>query len=244
MQTGPNSLTFENVSIEHDGSAVVIDLGTESYRFTDTGVLEAVGLVAAEIDSPDFGSNDIANVNRLDAGEIIVQNAPSTSDDLARNQDVPDSGAAIGTFARNINSLYQDTTEVQYSVGLSTLDYRNGEFDSFGDTSRSDSTTNVDISTSQLSLASVATSGNPSYTQTTDFIPSRCVVSHDATLNQGDIYYEIGDGSANIETVNTIDSEVELPSLSDTNITIRAVLTRPTDTDTSPELDSFALYLD
>lgn len=242
MQLGNNSFDFDNVRIGHDGTAVTIEVGSETYRFTDTGVCEALGIDVDSIDGPDFGNNDISNVNRLDATEIVVQNAPSTSDELARNQDVP--ATPIGTFARNINSLYQDTAEVQYSVGLSTLDYRNGEFDSFGDTSRSDSTTNVDISTSQLSLASTATSGNASYTQTTDFIPSRCVVSHDATLNQGDIYYEIEDGSGNVETVNTIDSEVELPSLSDTNITIRAVLTRPTDTDTSPELDSFALYLD
>ena len=242
MQTGPNSLTFENVSIEHDGSAVVIDLGTESYRFTDTGVLEAVGLVAAEIDSPDFGSNDIANVNRLDASEIIVQNAPSASDALARNQDIPD--PPIGTFARNINSLYQDTAEVQYSVGLSTLEYRNGEFDTFDDTSRTTTTTNVDFSNSELSLSSAATNGNAEYSINTDFTPSRVVIGDDAAANQGSISYEIEDGVGNIETITSTDTEVSLSSISDSSITARVVLDRAADTDTSPTVDSFALYLD
>jgi len=161
---------------------------------------------------------------------------------LARNQDIPD--PPIGTFARNINSLYQDTAEVQYSVGLSTLEYRNGEFDTFDDTSRTTTTTNVDFSNSELSLSSAATNGNAEYSINTDFTPSRVVIGDDAAANQGSISYEIEDGVGNIETITSTDTEVSLSSISDSSITARVVLDRAADTDTSPTVDSFALYLD
>lgn len=242
MQLGTNSFDFDNIRIGHDGTAVTIEVGTETYRFTDTGVLEVLGIDVDSMDSPDFGTNDISNVNRLDADEIIVQNAPSKSDELARNQDIPD--PPIGTFARNINSLYQDTAEVQYSVGLNTLDYRNGEFDTFDDTSRTTTTTNVDFSNSELSLSSTATNGNAEYSISTDFTPSRVVIGADSAVNQGSISYEIEDGVGNVETITSTDTEVSLSSISDATITVRVVLDRAADTDTSPTVDSFALYLD
>jgi len=93
------------------------------------------------------------------------------------------------------------------------------------------------------------TDGNVQHTyQDVGFVPKTAVISDDlrSLPTDTDVYYEIADDNGNSVTIqrSDIDGEVDVSSLTSSNVNTTAYLTRP-DTDTaSPELDAWALYLD
>jgi len=76
------------------------------------------------------------------------------------------------------------------------------------------------------------------------FVPERVVLGYDAAQNDGSLYFEVEDDAGNIEQFSNPDTEITLSSISTQNVKSTLYLERPSETDTSPEVDSWAMYLD
>lgn len=87
-------------------------------------------------------------------------------------------------------------------------------------------------------------SGSIAYpTKTFDFVPAYAVVSQDGTVPMNAaVEYILTDGDGNTETITAIDEEVPV-SFTSSDIDLEVKLNRGSESDGTPEIDDFAIYL-
>jgi len=89
-----------------------------------------------------------------------------------------------------------------------------------------------------------STQGNATYAFTDlGFVPDKAVLSIEDTPNDGTVTFEVEDDSGNVQSITNPDTEVTLDQITTSTVRSAVYLDRPSETDTSPEVDSYALYL-
>ena len=158
---------------------------------------------------------------------------------------------------RAINRLFTQAGRHDFEIGLTRLDFDDGQFEVYADAERIESDENVNLvlglpsnDEGYVELAEGATEGSATHVeQDMGFIPDEAVVVDElfSDLPDGaDVRYEIEDEDGNVVTVGRedLDSVVDLDAIETFRVTTTAILDRETDTDPTPQVDAWSAYLD
>lgn len=211
---------------------------------------------------PDRDAADSVTVDRtanVGSAEIIprvrLHQVTTDGSGVIETSDLRDIGPTLGddvaihdSVARQFNELAIELAETQFDIGLKRLDYRNGVFDTFADSSLADSLNSVKVNTSTDNLElDGADSGEAVYPDPDDtFVPDSAVLSVSGTVPDNSTFeLELVDENGNTVTISEQDedTEVSTSSLATANFEVRFRLIRDPGVST-PEIDDFAVYLD
>ena len=157
---------------------------------------------------------------------------------------------------RAVNRLFIQTARHDFEIGLTRLDFDDGQFEVYAADERIESDENVTLvfglpsnDEGYVELADGETTWSTTHVdQDMGFIPDEAVVVDELFSDlpdNADVRFEIEDENGNVVTIQRkdLDSTVDASQLETFRVRTRAVLERDTDTDPTPQLDSWANYL-
>ena len=158
---------------------------------------------------------------------------------------------------RSVNQLFVQSARQDFELGLTVLDFSDGQFEIFANDDNIEESPGIDINfgspLDDAGIAELADGETEGYSQHVEedfgFLPSSAWVTDDVPgLPDGaTVEFEIEDENGNIVRIgrDEVDSDVNLSDDIETyGIETRAVLERDTDTDPTPVLDSYSVYLE
>ena len=158
---------------------------------------------------------------------------------------------------RSVNQLFVQSARQDFELGLTVLDFSDGQFEIFANDDNIEESVGLDInlgsSLDDAGVVELADGETEGYSQHVEedfgFLPSSAWVTDDVPeLPDGaTVEFEIEDENGNVVRIGRgeVDSDVNLSDDIETyGVETRAVLERDTDTDPTPVLDSYSVYLE
>ena len=209
---------------------------------------------AWEFDTDNSSVTDSEDVR--DLGQTVSVPTLEATDSFTDPSGRTYTGSIGADTRRAVNRLFIQTGRHDFEIGLSRLDFDDGQFEVYADSERIESDENVNVvlgvpsdEEGYVELADGETQGSTTHVeQDMGFLPDEAVVVDElfSDLPDGaDIRFEIEDENGNVVTVTReeIDSVVDTSELETFRVRTRPVLERDNDTDPTPQLDSWANYL-
>ena len=191
------------------------------------------------------------SANAIDAAEVSADEVNSSQYLLDGEEFKPGADTR-----RAVNRLFIQTGRHDFEIGLTRLDFDDGQFEVYADAERIESDENVNLvlglpsnDEGYVELADGETAGSTTHVeQDMGFVPDEAVVADELFSDlpdNADVRFEIEDENENVVTIQRedLDSTVNTSQLETFRVRTRAVLERDTDTDPTPQLDSWANYL-
>lgn len=140
-----------------------------------------------------------------------------------------------------MNEFATEVAEAQFELGLQRLDFRSGTYDVFVDESY-DQTINGVVSDGEASIVDGETVAEFHYTdESVSFNATKAVLTVSGSLVD-DVFIELHSDTDDVSVVTEIDEVVEINLDGDLQ-EIQLHLERELDTDPSPTVKDFAVYL-
>ena len=191
------------------------------------------------------------SANAIDAAEV------SATDSFTGPGGNTYTGRIGADTRRSVNELFVQSARHDFELGLTVLDFSDGQFEIFADGGRIAESPGLEITfgspLDDAGIAELADGETEGYSQHVGedfgFLPSSAWVTDDVPeLPDGaTVEFEIEDENGNVVRIerDEVDSDVNLSDDIETyGIETRAVLERDTDTDPTPVLDSYSVYLE
>ena len=206
---------------------------------------------AKTIDAAEVSADSADVTNDVGAGSISTEEVDSSQYLLDGEEFKPGADTR-----RAVNRLFTQVGRHDFEIGLTRLDFDDGQFEVYADDERIESDENVTLvlglpsnDEGYVELADGETAGSTTHVeQDMGFIPDEAVVVDELFSDlpdNADVKFEIEDENGNVVTIQRedVDSTVDVSQLETFRVRTRAVLERDTDTDPTPQLDSWANYL-
>lgn len=191
-------------------------------------------------------------------GTLSEQGNRVATRNWSSNNFLEQDGNTVLQLQRADNMIFSRLGQHDFELGLQRLEYPFGQFEVYDNSNRVSSTTNINTvyglesnGNGYVELTSGSLSGNVVHNEKlAESIPDELVVVDTLrnTLADGaDVYYEVEDDNGNVVTVtrDMLDSIIDVSQvLSGVGITVTAYFERDVDTTTSPQLDSWAVYME
>ena len=164
----------------------------------------------------------------------------------------------IGTDTRrSVNQLFVQSARQDFELGLTILEFSDGQFEIFANDDNIEESVGLEVTfgspLDDAGIAELADGETEGHSQHVEedfgFLPSSAWVTDDVPeLPDGaTVEFEIEDENGNVVRVgrDEVNSDVNLSDDIETyGVETRAVLERDTDTDSTPVLDSYSVYLE
>ena len=204
----------------------------------------------------------MANVAQLNRKPDISANAIDAAEVSATDSFTDPGGntytGRIGAdMRRSVNELFVQSARHDFELGLTILDFSDGQFEIFANDDNIEQTVGLDFnlgsSLDDAGVVELAEGETDGYSQHVEedfgFLPSSAWVTDDVPElpDEATVEFEIEDENGNVVRIerDEVDTDVNLSDDIETyGIETRAVLERDTDTDPTPVLDSYSVYLE